>query len=345
MSARARAVVAASFAASCAGAYALATATTLLGLYVGAQLLGLGASALVAYARDDAEARDAATKQASASAVACAALLFGASWIYGLLHATDLHALGERAIAATREQGHVPNALAIGVACVVAGLGFEAWAAPFALARVDVVARTPAWVASFLLVAPPAAGLAALARFFREGLGAEASSATWPVVVGCLGLATSAHAGLSALGERRARRFVVHVGVAQIGAMIVALAAPGHETEWAVTLAFAAYAVGVVGALAVVGASERDAPSGELRIEDVKSPLFAVFAGSLAGLPPLAGFLGAARLVVPLASAAGEYRPWWVFLALAAWTGPLLACAAWARAVAPLAGRPREREP
>lgn len=121
------------------GMMVMISASHLLTLYLGLELLSLALYAMVALRRDDAVAVEAAMKYFVLGALASGLLLYGMSMLYGLTGTLELNKM-----AATLAGGvDNPVVLAFGLVFVVAGLGFKLGAAPFHMWVPDIYHGRP----------------------------------------------------------------------------------------------------------------------------------------------------------------------------------------------------------
>jgi NADH-quinone oxidoreductase subunit N len=331
---------------ACLGMNLMAMGRTLLLLYVGVELVSLVSFVLVGLRRGEEGTRkgsEAALKYVLYGGVASGVMLYGASWLYGAAQTIVLPEIAERVATLTHEAGHLPNAVAIGVACVMAGLAYKIASAPFHMWAPDVFEGAPTVVSAFLSVGPQAAGFAALLRFLREGLGAQAtlpeSQAPWPVFVGAIALVTMTIGNLTALGQTNLKRLLAYSTVAQAGTMLLAFAAPGEQGVAAIAFYLVPYAAMNLGAFTVVLALSEAEPRADtidgLRGLGARAPgmaaLLSVFLLSLVGLPPFAGFVGKLYVFAALLRGTGDYRSWYFFLAAAGAVNTVVSLACYAR--------------
>src|SRR6202034_2684946 len=78
------------------GIFVLASANSMLTVYLGVELLALSVYAMVAFDRDSGVAAEAAMKYFVLGAIASGALLYGMSLIYGLTGSLDLTAIAAK---------------------------------------------------------------------------------------------------------------------------------------------------------------------------------------------------------------------------------------------------------
>jgi len=184
----------------------MASAGGLLMLYVGIELTTLCLFALVGFAKREQRSAEAALKMFVIGAVASAVILYGMSIIYGV---TGTTLYGPLALAAT----HPSIALYLGLAFVIAGLGFKIAAVPFHLWAPDVYEGAPAAVSAFLSTASKAGGFAGLLRFLLAGIG-TASEAWLPVVV-VLSVLSILVGNLVGLRQTNLKRLLAYSGIGQ----------------------------------------------------------------------------------------------------------------------------------
>jgi NADH-quinone oxidoreductase subunit N len=283
---------------SAVGLMLMGSAGGLLALYLGLELSTLCLFALVGFAKRERRSGEAALKMLILGSVASAVLLYGISILYGVLGSTQFDAM---AAALTAQQGNANLALWLGVAFVLAGLGFKIAAVPFHLWAPDVYEGAPATVTAFLSTASKAGGFAALLRFLLLGLGTD--SATWQPLVMLLAALSMVVGNLVALAQTNFKRLLAYSGIAQAGYILVAIAgAPGTDSRMSVGSALMylfLYAFTNVGgfliAQAVADATGSDSITA-LRGLHRRSPMLSfaalVVLFSLGGIPPLAGFVG-----------------------------------------------------
>ncbi len=243
----------------CLGMNLMAMGRTLLVVYLAIEMVSLASFVLAGFrfgGREGRRSNEAALKYVVYGGVSSGVMLYGMSWLYGAAQSIALPDIAERVAAMTREQGHMPNAIAVGVACVTAGFAYKIAAAPFHMWVPDVYEGAPTLVAAFLSVGPKAAGFAVLLRFFREGFGAQAllpeAQAPWPILIGAIGVVTMTIGNLSALGQTNLKRLLAYSSIAHAGTMLLAFAVPGDEGIAAIAFYLVAYCAMNLGAFLVV---------------------------------------------------------------------------------------------
>jgi len=279
---------------STAGMSVMAAATDLMVLFVGLEVLSMPLYVLVGLKRGQAESNEAGLKYFLLGAFASAFLLYGIALTYGAGGSTALSA-----VAAGLAADSSPGLLALaGLGLILVGFGFKVALVPFHAWTPDVYQGAPTSVTAFMSVGAKAAGFAALGRALAiafPGLLTE-----WSPLLAILATLTMTLGNVGALRQTDLKRLLAYSSVAHAGYLLVGLAAANEAGLASVLFYLLAYSFMNVGAFAVVIAAER-ADGGDVTVESVaglgarKPGLaagMAVALLSLAGMPPLAGFMG-----------------------------------------------------
>ena len=279
---------------STAGMSVIAAATDLMVLFVGLEVLSMPLYVLVGLKRGQAESNEAGLKYFLLGAFASAFLLYGIALTYGAGGSTALSA-----VAAGLAADSSPGLLALaGLGLILVGFGFKVALVPFHAWTPDVYQGAPTSVTAFMSVGAKAAGFAALGRALAiafPGLLTE-----WSPLLAILATLTMTLGNVGALRQTDLKRLLAYSSVAHAGYLLVGLAAANEAGLASVLFYLLAYSFMNVGAFAVVIAAER-ADGGDVTVESVaglgarKPGLaagMAVALLSLAGMPPLAGFMG-----------------------------------------------------
>ena len=269
----------------------LASATELVLLYVGLELATFPLVLLTAYQPRRARSAEGGIKYLLLAALGSAVLLFGLSWLYALTGATRLDML-----TAVLAAGRVPfPPLAVGLACVMGGVGFKLALVPFHTWAPDAYEGAPTPVTAFLSVAGKTAGFALAVRLLAGFL--PAAAPWWTVLLGGLAAVTMVLGNLAAMPQRNLKRLLAYSSIAQAGYLVMGLVAFGEQALAAMLYYLAAYLVTNLAAFAVVTAVERATGSADVSAFQGlarRAPRLALVLMlallSLAGIPPLAGF-------------------------------------------------------
>jgi len=313
----------------------LSSAQHLLMLYLALELVSLPSYVLAGFRWWDRRSSEAALKYVVYGGTASGVMLYGFSLLYGLTGTLHLDGLGSTlaAVAAGAQGPAAQLALLIAVLLSLAGFGYKVAAAPFHMWCPDVYEGAPTPFVAFLSVAPKAAGLAALLRFFVVGFGAPLPDAAgavaagafpWPAVVGVLAAGTMTIGNLVAIAQSNVKRMLAYSSIAQAGYILMALPV---GTEYAVTggifhILTHAFMKGgafiAVATLATVAIGDRISDyKGLAKRSNFMAFSITILLFSLAGIPPLAGF--ASKVVLFSSPIMGTVAgsEWMVWLAVA----------------------------
>ena len=282
---------------SLVGMMVLVSARELVLLFVAFELMSIPLYVLTGFRKRDGVAPEAALKFFLVGTVSAAVLLYGMSFMYGVMGTTLL-----AAVPAAMAEGH--PLMMLGLALVLAGLGFKIAAFPFHMWAPDAYEAASTPFIAWLSVAPKAAGFVVIIRLFLEGAGNAALA--WVPLVSMFAGVTIVAGNLMAIPQQNIKRLLAYSGVAHIGYMLIGLAAMSQTGVAMVLFYLVAYVFGNMGAFLVVetvARSERSETIEAYRGLAQRSPLLALamllFLLSLGGIPFVAGFW--AKLYVFLA--------------------------------------------
>ena len=292
-----------------AGAMLVATANELVFLFVGLELVSIPTYLLLYLPKRTATTQEAATKYFYLSIFSSGLLLFGLAYLYGLTGVSNLKALSYVFHAA-------PAIFPVGfgviaVVFVMAGLGFRVAAVPFHFYAPDVYQGSPTVMAALLAWVPKAIGILAMLRVLTSTLGGAVAIADKAVVL-CwvIAVITMTLGNTVALLQENLKRLFAYSSIAHAGYLMIGIAAAFRDGQadlntpylggQAVIFYLAAYAVMTLGAFGVIIAlstPERpvetvDDLAGLGLTHPAAALAMVVCLFSLAGVPPLAGFLG-----------------------------------------------------
>jgi NADH-quinone oxidoreductase subunit N len=290
--------------ASTVGMFYMAAAANLLMAYLSLELVSLTAYVLTGYRRGNRRSGEAALKYLIYGGVASATMIFGMSWLYGVAGSLDYAKLN----AALASGAADPLTVFIAVLLVLAGLGYKIASVPFHMWAPDVYQGAPIPVTAFLSVGSKAAGFALLIRLFYPGLSQPMEEGAWRVLGGVdwrelmlvVCMATMTLGNFAALGQQNVKRLLAYSSIAHAGYTLMGFVVLNDAGLRAMLFYLVTYYLMNLGAFLVVmvvanatGREDLDGYRGlAWRGGAVPAVAMAIFVFSLAGLPPLAGFVG-----------------------------------------------------
>ena len=281
----------------------MAMATNLFMLFVCLELASLSSYILVAFHKETDVGGEAGMKYFIVGSVASAVGIYGMSLLYMWNGSLDMANLA----ASWKGMEVIDPFAAIGVGLMLVAFGFKVGAAPFHLAVPDAYAGASSPIAGVLATASKAMGFVALMRLLLVVTMPSAGQASWLLVLALVAVVTMTWGNLAALTSDNPKRVLAYSSVAHAGYMLAALAAIGSGLADSDTSALIATAVVFhlcvlvlfkMGAFLVLSMLEAEGRGH--RMEDLhglarRDPVIAasmfVFMLSLAGVPPLSGFL------------------------------------------------------
>jgi NADH-quinone oxidoreductase subunit N len=297
------------------GMMVLASATSLVTVFLGLELLSISLYVVCGFARTDFGSQEAAAKYLLVGGVASAFVLFGMALVYGGAGTTVIPDIAKNLASAT---GANPLIL-LGILLMGVGFAFKVSAAPFHMWTPDVYQGAPIPVTAFMSVGTKAAAFAMIVRVFSAGLPHLAPE--WQTLLAFVAATSMIVGNLMAIVQTSLKRLLAYSGVAQAGYILIGVIAGGQAGLAAVLYYLFVYMFMNFGAFAVVTLLAR--PDGDhdsfadLAGLGRRNPLLAVamsvFMLSLAGFPPSVGFFG--KLFLFTAGVSSGYT-WLVVIAV-----------------------------
>ena len=265
------------------------SSSSLMTLYMGVEMLSLSSYVLAAFNRESRRSAEAGLKYFVLGALASGLLLYGASLVYGYTGSTQFSEIA----AAESSIG-----LIFGMVLMLIGLGFRASAAPFHIWTPDVYEGAPTPVAAYFSTAPKIAAVVVFANIAFTVFGAFEES--WRIIVGIMAALSMLVGAFGGLGQNNIKRLLAYSSIGNVGFAFMAIAS-GELYGASPTLTYMTiYVLTTLGIFGVVLAMRRR----EGMVEDIsdlnglsqRKPGLAIaltaLVFSVAGIPPLAGFLG-----------------------------------------------------
>jgi NADH-quinone oxidoreductase subunit N len=297
---------------SATGAIVMVSAGDLITLLLGLEIMSLGVYVLASWRQGSRSSEEAGLKYFLLGAFASALLIYGIALTFGASGRFDYAGI---AAAFTAPGFDAPYLAVLGAMLLLAGLGFKVAFAPFHQWAPDVYTGAPTPVTTYMAVVVKTAAFAALLRVASTvfaALGVGELGELLPLVLGVLIGATLIVGNFGALLQSGVKRMLAYSAVAHAGYLgLAVLAADGIGTTAAIFY-LSAYTLMTAGAFAVLSAITDAEDRGDSieRFAGLASrrpflaAAMAAFLLSLAGIPPLAGFMGKV-LVFQAAIAAG----------------------------------------
>jgi len=295
----------------------MASGYDLIVQFLGLETMALSFYILAGFLRGSRRSNEAGVKYLLLGAFSSGLLAYGFSLLYGISAMADVRGpMGMPLMLPRTNLDVLRNALEQGVdgpgqflvflaiATVSAGLFFKVALVPFHQWAPDVYEGAPTPVTAYLSVASKTASFALLLRLFIY--------AFWPVrvdwitILGVVAVASLTIGNLAAITQSNVKRMLAYSSISHAGyillGLVAALTGPEGNGTGLTGIAFYlfAYAFMTAGAFAViivlrrkgVIGDELDDLNGLIQRSPVSALLLLIFMLSLAGIPPMAGFIG-----------------------------------------------------
>lgn len=287
----------------------LASVGELVTLFISIELLSVSSYILVAYLREKKSA-EAGLKYLLYGIPASAVLLYGLSIIFSLTGHTDFASIGD----AVNRHGMEPF-LIIGLILVIGGLCFKAAVAPFHMWAPDVYEGAPTPITAFLAAGSKAAALAVIMRMFLVVFVPVKTG--WIAFFIVLSILSMGIGNLAAIPQTNIKRLLAYSSIGHVGYILIGLICATKMAVSSILYYIIAYALAIISAFTVVVIVSSEIGSDEIKDYaglSKRSPFLAlvllVSLISLAGIPPMAGFVGKFYLF----AAAIEHNLLWLVL-------------------------------
>ena len=279
------------------GMLMMASSRDLVSIFVALEFLSIPAYMLAAWRKRDPKSNEAGVKYFLLGVFASAVMLYGMSLMYGVANSTLLTEIGAK-ITATGEFSAVH---ALAVVFVVVGFAFKVSAVPFHTWAPDTYEGAPTPVTAFLSVASKAAGFVALVVLLYTAF--PLAQDIWQPFIWVLSALTMTVGNVLALKQHNIVRMIAYSSISQGGFVLMPLAVAGLAGSGttalrSVVLYMIVYAATNLGVFAIILAVANKTRSGDISsygglfsYAPTLGVLMTLFLASLAGIPPLGGWI------------------------------------------------------
>ena len=281
------------------GMMTLASAGDFLMLFIALEIVTLSFYVMTAYLRQDPKSVEAGMKYLILGAISTGLLLYGISFLYGYTGSTNFASIR----LGLAQQPHLAPWPLLGFLLILAALSFKVAAVPFHFWAPDVYEGAPTPVTAFLSVGSKAAGFVVLLRILHSLF--LPAHGVWMGLVAWIAGITILYGNLVALPQRNIKRFLAYSSIGHAGYLLIGIAAATGLGASAVTYYLLGYLFTNLAAFLVVVVVYNATGSDEMRDYaglSQRAPILAatMFLAllSLAGVPPLAGFVGKLLLLM-----------------------------------------------
>jgi len=277
------------------GMMLLASAYDFMTVFAALELVTISFYILVAMQRNRAAALEAGVKYLVMGALSTGFLVYGIAFLFGSAGGTSFTQVTQSLASQPLSLG-----MLLALVLIVVGLGFKISAVPFHAWAPDVYQGAPTPVTAFLAVGSKAAGFAVLLRILCfDALRHDSLVPYIGSLLGLLAAMTVVLGNFAALPQRNLKRLLAYSSIGHAGFILMALSCQSVRGVDAVLIYLILYMLAALLAFFVITVVSRQVGGEELPHYTGlarRSPLAAfglmIALISMAGIPPLAGFVG-----------------------------------------------------
>ena len=279
---------------SIVGMLLMISSNDLLSLFMSMELQSLSLYILVSFSRDDFTSSEAGVKYFIIGSLSTCIFLFGTSLVYGLVGSTSFNEIS----VFMSDLYSTPTMLIVGLIFILVSLSLKISAAPFHMWTPDVYQGAPSIITTLLSTLPKIAAFGVLIRLLVYPFGEIIVD--WGKILIILSISSMLIGSLGALRQTDLKRLMAYSTINHIGFILMGLI-PGSEdgiTSICIYLIF--YTTMNLGIFLFILNMQRDQVSvtsikdlsGLYRSQPLTAGCVSVILFSMAGIPPMAGFIG-----------------------------------------------------
>jgi NADH-quinone oxidoreductase subunit N len=288
------------------GGMILSSANNMLMLFIGIETLSILSYILATLKKNNDLSSEAGLKYSLFGGVSSGLMLFGLSHIFGMTGTIQFAGMGPalQGLDATEVAVLLPSFLLF-----FAGLGYKIACVPFHMWAPDVYEGSPMPVTAFFSIVPKIAGIVAIVRVSHIFFSGDPTVVhhTWLVVLSLIGALTMTVGNVSAIGQRSVKRMLAYSSISHAGMMlmgVVVMNELGHKAILFYGVTYLFMTIVAFGVTSFVqdqyGNDHFERFSGLIYRYPVVAIIMALVMFSLAGIPPLSGFVAKFNILAAL---------------------------------------------
>lgn len=276
---------------SLAGAVVMVSFADLTMLFLGIEILSIAMYIMAASNKMELRSNESGFKYFMLGAFATGFLLFGIALIYGV---TGTFNLQELAGFVSANKANLPGMFYAGLLLMIVGLTFKISAAPFHFWAPDVYEGAPTPVTAYMATVVKTAAFAAFLRLFMTCFSGIAD--WWAPMLAIFSAISMLAGNVLAVYQKSMKRMLAYSSISHAGYMLMAIVAMNQNSDGALLLYTAAYAIGSISIFTLLvsmtsnGNEMINSLRGFSNVNKIPAILITITMLSLAGIPPVAGF-------------------------------------------------------
>jgi len=275
------------------GSLVLFSFNNLVMLFLGIEIVSISLYILAGSRKFDVRSNEAGFKYFLMGAFASGVLLFGMALLYGSARSFELSKIASYAATVSEDEAMYRT----GVMLITVAMCFKVAAVPFHFWSPDVYEGSPSIITALMGTLVKVGMFAGFYRFVALGLGPSVEHLDEVLVV--ITIATLVVGSFIALQQQNVKRLLAYSGIANAGYMLLAILSVKQDAAPALFFYGTAYILGTLGAFAAAipvfqatGRETVDAFDGLGKKHPALAAMMTISLLSIAGIPPMAGFLG-----------------------------------------------------
>ena len=300
----------------------MASGYDLIVQFLGLETMAISFYVLAGFLRRDRRSNECAVKYLLLGAFSSAILAYGFSILYGLGATANLSGLPGAPLPprtnldviqfAVESRGHGDLLVLLALVTVISGLLFKVAAVPFHQWAPDVYEGSPTPITAYISVASKTASFALLLRLLLTVFWPVRLD--WQMLLAGVAIASLTIGNFAAITQTNVKRLLAYSSISHVGYILLGIVAASSSTQGFMTgmkgVAFYLFVYGfmTIGAFAVIIVLQRqglisdelDDLNGLYRRSPASAVVLLIFMLSLAGIPPLAGFIGKYYILLAL---------------------------------------------
>ena len=276
------------------GMMLMVSANNFLSLFMSIELQSLTLYILVSFSRKDSFSSEAGVKYFIIGSLSTCIFLFGTSLIYGLVGSVSFESIS----IFMSEQLTMPTFLIVGLIFILVSMSLKISAAPFHMWTPDVYQGAPTLVTTLLSTIPKIAAFGVLIRLLVYPF--SEITIDWGKILIILSITSMLVGSLGALLQSDLKRLMAYSTINHIGFMLMGLVPGTEDGITAICIYIIFYVTMNLGVFLFILNMNRDQInvysikdlSGLYKSQPLMATFMAILLFSMAGIPPMAGFIG-----------------------------------------------------
>lgn len=275
------------------GAVLMTSYGNLIMLFIGIETLSIALYVLAGSHKEAITSNEATLKYFLLGSFLSGFLLFGIALIYGSSGSFDLNQIR---LFVAGHGGVLPPMFLAGLFMLIIGLAFKIAVAPFHFWAPDVYEGTPTLLTAFMATVVKTASIIAMYRFFSQTF--FGIHGVWETTIWILAALTILLGNFTGVYQPNLKRMLAYSSISHSGYMLLAVVAFSPLSENALLLYTLTYSIATISAFGILilireahGNDYFGSMNGMAKSNPVEALCLTIAMLSLAGIPPLGGFM------------------------------------------------------